>query len=213
MIDQDAAREALLTVTQAEQDMASIRVRRAAISLYMLGAYFVLACVFPMTIMGQSAFAAAPALFLLAFVCLGALVIWAVSGRSAARPLRVQFKFTAESIAEFASATTVGTMLLILLLPVIQQSNMMKLQNNISIIASYLIFTGVIVNIFMMGSGIGLFIWLGRYLALFGMANLLAMLCAIWFAATPDQALHWLIACAAVQFAAGVYLAKFQKPE
>jgi hypothetical protein len=210
MIDQDAAREALLTVTQAEQDVTSLQVRRVGINHYMTSAYMVLVCVFPMTLMGQSAFAAIPALLLIAIVGLFALFLWALRGRTAARPLRVQS--TTESVAAHTSATTVGMVLLISLLIILRQTRL-QWPTDLSSFASFVNDIAALVFVFQIGFGIGLFIWLGRYLALFGLANLLAMLCAIWFAATPDQALQWLSACAAVQFAAGVYLAKFQKPE
>jgi hypothetical protein len=45
---------------------------------------------------------------------------------------------------------------------------------------------------------------------MFGVANLLIILAITFYASTPDSALNWLIGFGILQFAVGVYLAKFQ---
>jgi hypothetical protein len=152
---------------------------------------------------GVNALESAPFLVIVGMIILTSIMVWALRGQTAAKPPRLRFAM--DIGAAHGTAVLVA---LVLTLSLLQVGVGMPL-NPVNYIA-YAPGIAAWSFGFCVGTGIGYFIWLGRYEAMFGVANLLIMLAITFYASTPETALNWLISLGILQFAAGVYLAKFQ---
>jgi hypothetical protein len=91
MIDEDAAREALVTVAAAERDLAALQICSNAIGNFITGGFLGVCTVFLSRKTGVNAFEAAPFLVIIGIIIFTAIMIWALRGRTAAKPPRLRF--------------------------------------------------------------------------------------------------------------------------
>ena len=187
----------------AERDLVALQVRSNAISSFIMGGFLGTITTFGLTKKGANAFETAPAFYIIGLIAITGIMLWAMYGRTAARPPRLQF--TLDIGAAHTTAALIATVLVASMVNV----GIGMPVNPVGFI-SYAPGIAAWNFAFVLGMGIGYFIWLGRYEAMFGVANLLAMLAMCWFASSPDSAINGLVTLGVVQFAIGVYLAKFQ---